>query len=133
VLPLIPEDDPGVRAVVNGWSDSVPFNTTVGRLCDLSKHSTQYVYNAVAVLNRDLQQVLVPTLGSDNVMINQDIVIRPSDRKGMTYCCLLVHLYSFAPFYCVFLSELVCAFGVACIHDVVFVYESFYGPSSLTL
>ena len=84
VLALIPEDDEVVRSVVNGWADSVPFAKTVGRLCDLTQHSTQYIYNAVGLSTGDLQHVFVPGLGSGNVVTNQDIIIRPTDRKGTT-------------------------------------------------
>ena len=78
VLALIPEDDVIVRSVVTGWDDSVPFAKTVGRLCDLTKHSNQYVYNAVGVPTDDLQDVFLPSPS------NQDIIIRPTDRKGTT-------------------------------------------------
>ena len=82
VLALIPVDDAGVRSVVNGWADSVPFQQTVGRLCDLTQHPTQYIYNAVGLSAEDLKHVFDPPSGPKERDIYQDIDIRPSDRKG---------------------------------------------------
>jgi hypothetical protein len=81
-LALIPEDDHAVRTVVLGWADSVPFKATVGRLCDLSKHSTKYDYNSVAVPVHEHVHVFVPRMGTENVIMNRDIIIRPTNRKG---------------------------------------------------
>jgi hypothetical protein len=78
VLALIPEDDVVVRSMVAAWDDAVPFAKTVGRMCDLSQHSNQYIYTAIGVPTNCLQDLFLPSSS------NQDIIIRPTDRKGMT-------------------------------------------------
>ena len=58
VLAIVPVDDIEVIAYVNAWPDEVDFKNTIGRMCDLTKVSARYSYNAQKMSRKDLKNIL---------------------------------------------------------------------------
>ena len=79
VLPIVPPDDAEVLKIVKEWANEVVFHLTVGRMCDLSKQSLGYVYNAKKMSTGAMAEFL----NADSMrQRDADVVIRPIDPKG---------------------------------------------------
>ena len=78
VMYIIPADDLVVKALVESWPAEVDFSQTVGRLSGLNKVSRKYQYNAVALKHHALKALLSPRV----FVKNENIIMRPADRKG---------------------------------------------------
>ena len=80
VMRIIPVDEVSVASAVQLWDDELHFESSVGRLCDLNRHSVSYEYRAVKVKSSKLRKIL-----SDLVWnVDEDYVIRPTNAKGKT-------------------------------------------------
>ena len=78
VLAIVPADDAAVLNVVQGWDDEQDFDVAVGRLCDLTKVSSKYQYNAIRIKKGVVRNMLKDYEWRPN----DDVIIRPADRKG---------------------------------------------------
>ena len=58
VLAVVPVDDLEVIPCVNAWPDEVDFAKTIGRMCDLTKVSSKYMYNSKKTSPSDLKNIL---------------------------------------------------------------------------
>ena len=77
---IIPDDEVSVCCAVQLWDDELHFESSVGRLCDLNRHSVSFEYRAVKVKSAKLRKVL-----SDLVwIVDEDYIIRPTNDKGKT-------------------------------------------------